>query len=725
LNLKNANCSGSCTGFGNSNLQQVTNVGATTTNEIYALNGVSSTEFIAKIGNANGRLGYGFEPNVGLEEATDTSVVDLGYNATKLAINNNNIYAVNATISPATMTGGSIAFLNNAFNLGYPQSSWHNIYASGTSFLAYVSSTGIYASGYVSSSRLAVGNNADISGNGDDAQTIDFSNTRKTFTGNAFNQFGGVFSVDTFDADGVPNAMVSSSLYGLDQELIIPTTNTSTVNFVDNLYSLSLTQGQGHVGTSYGGLIAAQNKMTTSTDYQAGLDVGSFSENAGGNIAENHGVEVFTGTEGATNATDTSVYVFTPFTGGEMLRHQGIYLEDQRVAVAPEDVDYSILSRGGDVEFDHSALTVQGTSSTFDMSQEPSDFPSIFGYTNAAGMRLLGPNITTSGGGGVSKIATLAIDSLPTAQAGGTVSNYIGLRNSSPPIRITDDVNGSVLNEWIEPTGATSSITEFPEMTGLLVANDVNDDVNSSTVVGPGGLLVDIASGIHIGQIEYSARDASSSNPVTLGVTASLLIDGPPTGTSNNVVVAEQHAILVQSGDTYLNGTVHLPLLAAPTITDAIVCVDTNGLLRKQLSNCTVSSIRFKEHVQSLSSEKMMEEIRKLRSVEYDYSNGGLSSLGVPHDEGFIAEEVAQVDPYLAVYEATDEKTAAAIEKLYPGVTFKKDGKIYTPRTVDYSKISVLYAGAFQDMDARLMKLEHRTGIIERFIEWVKSLFKK
>jgi hypothetical protein len=175
-------------------------------------------------------------------------------------------------------------------------------------------------------------------------------------------------------------------------------------------------------------------------------------------------------------------------------------------------------------------------------------------------------------------------------------------------------------------------------------------------------------------------------------------------------------------------GQVSIPNMDPLGITSSFACLNaSNGTLQKMAANCTVSSIRFKEHIDSLSDRDLMEKVLELRAVGFDYreENGGKGLLGTSHDEGFIAEEVALIDPYLVVWETVPEGDEGLLEvrSLYPSVPMEKDGMWMIPKSVDYMKISVLLTGAVQDMDSRLTELESRMGILERILGFLKELF--
>ena len=152
-------------------------------------------------------------------------------------------------------------------------------------------------------------------------------------------------------------------------------------------------------------------------------------------------------------------------------------------------------------------------------------------------------------------------------------------------------------------------------------------------------------------------------------------------------------------------GTVKMANLAALAATGDFVCENntTAGAIQVQAANCTVSSAYFKKHIESLSPSEMMGLVRELRAVEYDRKDDNV------HEKGFIAEEVARIDPTLVVYvEAKDKNQLAFTRRYYPDTIIVKDGKTLIPRTVDYMRFTVVLTAAMQNLDERLMKLESK-----------------
>lgn len=170
-------------------------------------------------------------------------------------------------------------------------------------------------------------------------------------------------------------------------------------------------------------------------------------------------------------------------------------------------------------------------------------------------------------------------------------------------------------------------------------------------------------------------------------------------------------------------GIVAFTGLAATGVSGDLVCFQTGGKISHQATNCTVSSARFKENIASLSPEDLLEKTLKLRAVEFDYREGQAPSTG-KHSSGFIAEEVARIDPALVVY--TSEYTPEDLEfeqKNYPDVIVYKDGQTLIPQTVDYSRISYMTVGAIQAQQDQIKELQNRAMRGWNIIDWIKSFF--
>lgn len=90
------------------------------------------------------------------------------------------------------------------------------------------------------------------------------------------------------------------------------------------------------------------------------------------------------------------------------------------------------------------------------------------------------------------------------------------------------------------------------------------------------------------------------------------------------------------------------------------LCLSAGGVVLLQSSSCTISSARFKENIEDVEESSGLNELMQLRPVDFnmkktspanpDLANATRTQLGL------IAEEVAKVDPRLAIYEQ-DGKT--------------------------------------------------------------------
>lgn len=125
-----------------------------------------------------------------------------------------------------------------------------------------------------------------------------------------------------------------------------------------------------------------------------------------------------------------------------------------------------------------------------------------------------------------------------------------------------------------------------------------------------------------------------------------------------------------------------------------------------------------------------------LRSVSFDWKPGMEPDHGIngggKESNGFIAEEVALIDPMLVVY--TDEYTPedlTFVKKNYPSSILKKDGKTLIPKTIDYARVSVYTTGAIQAQQAQIDELRSLTrgventkrSLYERLIQFFSGFF--
>lgn len=316
---------------------------------------------------------------------------------------------------------------------------------------------------------------------------------------------------------------------------------------------------------------------------------------------------------------------------------------------------------------------------------------------------------------GTTTLATSTIASLNSSNAtltGGTINNVvIGGTTAVNATFATTTIN----NALIVPLGSAGapSILSTSANSGMYFSSSGN------------AINMDISGG-NIFQVNSSGLQMQNSkNILTTNNTGSV---GTLTAAFNGVFTYGLNA----------SGTVTMVGLGAPgSPGDNVLCWNTSsGVVSQQATNCTVSSERFKDHIQSLSPTQLLDEVRRLRAVQFDY----IPSYGGQHSEGFIAEEVAQIDPYMVVWIATTSTADIAhVTAKYPSVVLQKDGQTFIPQTVAYDHISVLLTGALQAEDARVTdqqtqittlqgefkSLDTRESLLEKAVKWLESLFKK
>ncbi len=210
---------------------------------------------------------------------------------------------------------------------------------------------------------------------------------------------------------------------------------------------------------------------------------------------------------------------------------------------------------------------------------------------------------------------------------------------------------------------------------GLFVATAANGTTSNDIITSPDGITWTSRTspsarswlGLAYGNgmfVAVASDGTTSTDIMTSGF--------PDTATvqNNNIY---QGGITVSGPITFSNLSSSLPV--DPT---GYVCYDTVtfALSYRASADCDTSSERFKHDIHSLSDN--LDQVMRLRPVSY------VSNLDDSHHIGFIAEEVAGVEPRLVSYEA--------------------DGT--TVHGLNYSQFAPLLAGAIQELDARFTSLD-------------------
>lgn len=855
LHVKNANCSGTCTGFGistTSTLQQVTDAGATTTNEVYLYGGASTTGFVdngtavvkghAALG-ANSALNDGsllFPANsfynlLSAEETITTTTPDYIEGLTSYLLYDPST----STLSQEFGVDGEVfSKPNNPQDItvmegGYFQSSHFGTgevqYGGGLQGITYNAATGtidfapgvagsVYNldQGLITDAPDFYAGSGDNSGGGtitnrygllvDDLRNLgnntwaiysaggDVTLANSTLTQTGLATFSDTLTKDTSEESrpftlsynfAGPNLTVrkvaqtinlnasstqSTSIYaGNETNVLLDGTDAQEID--GNVVNVDSNVGssQSTIDLANGSQVFVFGEPNSTTTQMNGLDIwmapqandnSSLSTVLSANIhVEDIGLG---GTDlGNSQAQETAgIYIEDPcrydactptedFVTSTYAIHalggKNLFENSLTMFTSPSGSydGFTDEATGTQIGFEYKQNPVKGSSLTdsigvlFDLSGTSTiSFPSDGIEHIVNGFMVTNPSFDIGNGNVISVAATQHIAGLPDSQLpSGEINNHVGLLIDGPQVQMNDTVAQN-MNEWIVPTGASSSGGEIQDLISLNIGNDANNLVTSSSVVGNVGTLVDDITGIHLAQLLYSSpKPVGTQSTTTVAFAAGLLIDGPPTSTNNNILWGEQHALEIASGDSMFLGTITMPNLVAPSITDNVVCVDTaTGRLKAQATNCVVSSARFKEHIESLSSEDLLKETLALRAVSFDWKDGHTPGEGTNGGSrvstGFIAEEVAKIDPQLVSY--TSDYTAEDLafeEKNYPEVILHKDGKTFIPQTVDYARMSYVLSGAIQAQEKRLDNvqaqidaLSHKTSLLEKIVNLIKKI---
>lgn len=147
-------------------------------------------------------------------------------------------------------------------------------------------------------------------------------------------------------------------------------------------------------------------------------------------------------------------------------------------------------------------------------------------------------------------------------------------------------------------------------------------------------------------------------------------------------------------------GTFAADLTSQASASNFIVCFSpTHELVNSGSTSCTLSSKYIKHDIQTVTDAEATNAITNLRPVTYVENASGLPLYG------FIAEEVAQVDPLLAQY-ATSDQTV-------DGHLFKKGD----PMSVDYSRFTAVIVKYLQDNASKTKRS------VEENYQWLAIAF--
>lgn len=193
------------------------------------------------------------------------------------------------------------------------------------------------------SGRIAGGNLGVVGWDGGWETLVDVSSRISDFSASLdWAPFRSIYVIDPPENLPYPNA-----IYSHDFEVWTEPSNPFDIEFLEGPYLAAFHQSEGTVNTLVGALGAAQTRVTSHTNYQAGMTVGGgASESA--TIDTCVGLEVTTGHWGSWGdgwiGDNYGILVHRPFDDSPIGNQYGIYLEDQQVATG---VNYAIYAAGG------------------------------------------------------------------------------------------------------------------------------------------------------------------------------------------------------------------------------------------------------------------------------------------------------------------------------------------------------------------------------------------
>lgn len=174
-----------------------------------------------------------------------------------------------------------------------------------------------------------------------------------------------------------------------------------------------------------------------------------------------------------------------------------------------------------------------------------------------------------------------------------------------------------------------------------------------------------------VGNANFFMKSAGAANGINFGVAANA-------GSNSTLYISQYDGTTYQDRIILDNtGNINIPtrLFVGSNTTDALVvngsavtrigtdapytgtvCYKSLGNLLSRIVECTLSSIRYKTNVNDLSGG--LDVIKRLRPVSFNWKTDNSP------DFGFIAEEVSEAEPRLAVYEQNGEVKGVKYEKV-------------------------------------------------------------
>jgi hypothetical protein len=279
---------------------------------------------------------------------------------------------------------------------------------------------------------------------------------------------------------------------------------------------------------------------------------------------------------------------------------------------------------------------------------------------------------------------------------GGTWASTFELRDEN-----ADPVKSSVATE-IDLSGFTFSSNAF-KSNGFIVSGSGNFGIGTTTPVtllhiNGNNEALRLTAGAP--RLEFNNTSVSNQNFVLQEVSGALRfrIDNDAfNAAADQMTITHGGNVGIATTTPWrtlsVTGTVGFDgVTSVSTNQSAYLCLSSNKEVVQDSTTCLASSARFKQNIDSLSASSSLAEVMALTPVSFQYTpecNGTLQSD--PNFSGtfvgFIAEDVAKVDPRLITIDATGTTPTA-------------------PHGVRYENITAILTGAIKQIAGELAALE-------------------
>gem|GEM_PF-3303256 len=257
----------------------------------------------------------------------------------------------------------------------------------------------------------------------------------------------------------------------------------------------------------------------------------------------------------------------------------------------------------------------------------------------------------------VGSVQSSSLDAPFSVQVSGKYA-YVaaGIRNALTVVDISSSTNPVVVGSVQDPTKLHSPRSVYISGKYAYMANVGSN--GGFYVVDLGGVNTPVA---HIGGLQSS--NVSVTDNVVIG--SNLYV--------GNALSVGMGGIRTDGLFMVTDANVFMPALLAPSSTSDVLCLQPDGRITHQASNCTVSSERFKHDIESWNEG--LSTIMQLRPVLYKRNYDQVEELGL------IAEEVDLVNKHFVIYESDSTST---------------------PRSVDYERLVIPLISAVQAQQAQI-----------------------